>query len=57
LEVWVTPEQQSPAMWLARSRGKRQLNRHRTLMDKLFGGADGDSDESSSSATVVFDDS
>jgi hypothetical protein len=40
------PEQQSTTKWLAR-RGKRQLKRHRTLMDKLFGGRDGDSEEKS----------
>jgi hypothetical protein len=37
------PEQQSTTKWLARWRGKR----HRTLMDKLFGGVDGDSEEKS----------
>ena len=41
------PEQQSTTKWLARWRSKRQLKRHRTLMDKLFGGVDGDSDEKS----------
>ena len=41
------PEQQSTTKWLARWRGKRQLRRHRTLVDKLFGGVDGDSEEKS----------
>ena len=31
--------------WLARWRAKRQSKGHRNAMDKLFGGADGDSEE------------
>jgi hypothetical protein len=40
----MSDEQRKP-QWLARWRAKRQVKRHRTAMDKLFGGVDGDSEE------------
>jgi hypothetical protein len=40
----MSDEQRKP-QWLARWRAKRQSRRHRTAMDKLFGGVDGDSEE------------
>ena len=40
----MSDEQRKP-QWLARWRAKRQVNRHRNAMDRLFGGVDGDSEE------------
>jgi hypothetical protein len=40
----MSDEQRKP-QWLARWRAKRHVKRHRTAMDKLFGGVDGDSEE------------
>jgi hypothetical protein len=40
----MSDEQRKP-QWLERCRAKRQPKRHRTAMDKLFAGVDGDSEE------------
>jgi hypothetical protein len=40
----MSDEQRKP-QWLARWRAKRQVKRHRPVMDKIFGGVDGDSEE------------
>jgi hypothetical protein len=40
----MTDEQRKPGL-LARRREKQRLKRHRTVMDRLFGGADEDSEE------------
>jgi hypothetical protein len=38
-------DEQSKVQWLARWRAKRQLKHHRTVMDKLLGAVDEDSEE------------
>ena len=40
----MSDEQRKPG-WLARWRAKHPHKRHRTAMDKLFSGVDGDSEE------------
>jgi hypothetical protein len=39
------PDEQLKREWLVRWHAKRRLKRHRTVMEKLFGGVDGDSEE------------
>ncbi len=38
-------QKESQLRWLARWRAKHPRKAHRTAMDKLFGGAEGDSEE------------